>query len=159
MKSKRIKSRESMIERVREQVQRGIVYEIRRRQDVAQILNGYTTDPRVVDDILLIINFEEAEPQIAGVKCQRRKRQHQEAGNVTLPRPEQEWLGRITGFPLLALAIWFPKLWFKFGLPGFRSSSVPIGRHLGLLSPYKLGFSLCHDSFRALNLQGTMSRV
>ena len=55
-------------------MQRGIVYKIRRRQDVAQILNGYTTDPRVIDDILLIINLEEAEAQIAGVKCQRRKR-------------------------------------------------------------------------------------
>jgi hypothetical protein len=52
---------------------------------VAQILNGYTTDPRVIDDVLLIINLEEAEAQIAGVKCQRRNRQQQEGDQIRMP--------------------------------------------------------------------------
>ena len=74
-----------MIEHVREQVKRGIVYEVRRRQDVSQILNGYTTDPRVIDDVLLVINLEEAEAQIAGVKCQGPNRQHQEDDQIRMP--------------------------------------------------------------------------
>jgi hypothetical protein len=52
---------------------------------VAQILNGYTTDPRVIDDVLLIINLEEAEAQIAGVKYQRRNRQQQEDDQIRMP--------------------------------------------------------------------------
>ena len=66
-------------------MKRGIVYEIRRRQDVAQILNGYTTDPRVINDVLLIINLEEAKVQIAGVKCQRQDRQQQERDQIRRP--------------------------------------------------------------------------
>ena len=66
-------------------MKRGIVYEIRRRQDVAQILNGYTMDPGVIDDVLLIINLEEAEAQIAGVKYQRRNRQQQEDDQIRMP--------------------------------------------------------------------------
>jgi len=59
---------------------------------VAQILNGYTTDPRVIDDVLLIINLEEAEAQIAGVKCQGRNRQKHEGEQIRMPRPGQERL-------------------------------------------------------------------
>ena len=52
---------------------------------MAQILNGYATDPGVIDDVLLIINFEEAQAQIAGVKCQRRNRQQQKGNHIRLP--------------------------------------------------------------------------
>jgi hypothetical protein len=52
---------------------------------VAQILNGYTTDPRVIDDVLLVINLEQAEAQIARVECQGPNRQHQEDDQIRMP--------------------------------------------------------------------------
>jgi len=52
---------------------------------VAQILNGYSTDPRVINDVLLIIDLEEAKVQIAGVKCQRQDRQQQERDQIRMP--------------------------------------------------------------------------
>ena len=79
-------------------MKRGIVYKIRDRQDVAQILNSYSTDPTVIDDVLLIINLEEAEAQIAGVKCQRRNRQQQEGDQIRMPRSGQERLRRVGDF-------------------------------------------------------------
>ena len=109
-------------------MKRRVVGKVRLRQNVPQIFKGNAADPRIVHDVLGIIDGKKAEAKIAGVQDECRHDQQQERDRIRLPRSRNN--GRrgdyTLGFPRLKLDLRARQLALlrpesAFSIAGFRS--------------------------------------
>ena len=91
MKDKRARPGECVIEHVGKQVKRRVVGKVRRREDVLQILQTEAANPRIINDILRIIETEKVDAKNACVEERACDRQRHKNSSVRLPRSGQEW--------------------------------------------------------------------
>jgi len=91
MKDKRTRAREGVIEHVGKQVKRRVVGKVRRSENVLQILQTEAANPRIVNDVLRIIETKKVNAKNADIEEGACDRQRHKGRNVRLPRSGQEW--------------------------------------------------------------------
>ena len=91
MKDKRTRPREGIIEHVGKQVKRRVIGKVRRRKNVLQILQTEAANPRIINDVLRIIETKKVNAKNADIEEGACDRQRHKGRNVRLPRSGQEW--------------------------------------------------------------------
>src|SRR6266436_8650455 len=67
MKDKRIRAREGIIEHVGKQMKRRVVGKVRRSENVLQILQTESANPRIVNEVLRIVEIEKVNAKNAEI--------------------------------------------------------------------------------------------
>ena len=104
MKDKRTRAREGIIEHVGKQVKRRVIGKVRRRKNVLQILQTEAANPRIINDVLRIIETKKVNAKNADIEEGACDRQRHKGSSVRLPRSGQEWFndsGSISRGPFL----------------------------------------------------------
>ena len=129
MKDKRTRAREGVIEHVGKQMKRRVVGKVRRSENVLQILQTEAANPRIINDVLRIIETKKVNAKNPDIEEDACDRQRHKGSSVRLPRSGQEWFsdsGTISrgAFLFRRAAFLFAALRSCPGFvrPGFRSS-------------------------------------
>ena len=91
MKDKWTRAREGVIEHVGKQMKRRIVGIVRRSENVLQILQTEAANPRIINDVLRIIETKKVNAKNADIEEGACNRQCHKGSSVRLPRSGQEW--------------------------------------------------------------------
>ena len=97
MKDKRTRTREGVIEHVGKQMKRRVVGKVRRSENVLQILQTEAANPRVINDVLRIIETQEVNAKNADIEENACDRQRHKGSDVRLPRSGQERFSALSG--------------------------------------------------------------
>src|SRR5437588_11778451 len=97
MKDKRTRTREGVIEHVGKQMKRRVVGKVRRSENVLQILQTEAANPRVINDVLRIIETQEVNAKNADIQKDACDRQRHKDSGVRLPRSGQERFSAYSG--------------------------------------------------------------
>src|SRR2546425_12722478 len=87
-----------------------IVREVRGTQDMSQVCKGHALNPRVLEDVLRVVEFEEVKLKVASVQPESRYCEREERERVYLPRARQDGprspgVGRFHAFGLRLLGL------------------------------------------------------
>ena len=91
MKDKRTRAREGVIEHVGKQMKRRVVGKVRRSENVLQILQTEAANPRIIYDVLRIIETKKVNAKNSDIEETACDRQRHKGRSVRLPRSGQEW--------------------------------------------------------------------
>ena len=86
MKHKRTRAREGVIEHVGKQMKRRVVGKVRRSENVLQILQTEAANPRIINDVLRIIETKKVNAKNADIEEGACDRQRHKGSSVRLPR-------------------------------------------------------------------------
>src|ERR1043166_1904399 len=90
MKDKRTRAHEGVIEHVGKQMKRRVVGKVRRSENVSQILQTEAANPRIINDVLRIIETKKINAKNADIEEGACHRQRHKGSSVRLPRSGQE---------------------------------------------------------------------
>src|SRR5207302_274091 len=93
MKDKRTRAREGVIEHVGKQMKRREVGKVRRSKNVLQLLQTEAANPRIINDVLRIIETKKVNAKDADIEEGARDRQRHKSSSVRLPRSVQQCVG------------------------------------------------------------------
>ena len=97
MKDKRTRAREGVIEHVGKQVKRRVVSKVRRSENVLQILQTEAANPRIIKDVLRIVETKKVNAKNADIEEDACDRQRHKGSGVRLPRSGQERFSAYSG--------------------------------------------------------------
>ena len=86
MKYKRTRAREGVIEHVGKQMKRRVVGKVRPSENVLEILQTEAANPRIINDVLRIIETKKINAKNADIQEGASDRQRHEGASVRLPR-------------------------------------------------------------------------
>src|SRR5439155_19874652 len=93
MKDKRIRAREGIIEHVGKQMKRRVVGKVRRSENVLQILQTEAANPRIINDVLRIIETKKVNAKNADIEEGACDRQRHKGRSVRVTRSGQVLFG------------------------------------------------------------------
>ena len=74
-------------------MKRRVVGKVRRSENVLQILQTEAANPRIINDVLRIIETKKINAKNADIEDDACARQRRKGSSVRLPRSGQEWFG------------------------------------------------------------------
>ena len=74
-------------------MKRRVVSKVRRSENVLQILQTEAANPRIINDVLRIIETKKVNAKNADIEEGACDRQRHKGSSIRLPRSRQEWLG------------------------------------------------------------------
>jgi len=86
-------------------MKRRVVGKVRRSENVLQILQTEAANPRIINDVLRIIETKKVNAKNADIEQGARDRQRHKGSSVRLPRSGQEWLSDSSTISRAALLV------------------------------------------------------